>query len=128
MGKSVTLELTVPEGLVAGDVFTVEVELPTPEKKQRGQLAGIPLEEMTDEQLKRELINASSVLYKAKQRGAAPETIAVNEARVEAAKAEKAKRAPVMAEAIDAPNLEAAMDEEVAEEIQWRVGNLRIAD
>ena len=92
MGKSVTLELTVPEGLVAGDVFTVEVELPTPEKKQRGQLAGISLEEMNDEQLKRELINASSVLYKAKQRGAAPETIAVNEARVEAAKAEKAKR------------------------------------
>lgn len=117
MGKAVTLELTVPEGLVAGDVFTVEVELPTPEKKQRGQLAGISLEEMTDEQLKRELINANSVLYKAKQRGAAPETIAVNEARVEAAKAEKAKRAPVMAEAIDAPNLEAAMDEEVAEEI-----------
>ena len=117
MGKSVTLELTVPEGLVAGDIFTVEVELPTPEKKPRGQLAGISLEDMTDEQLKRELINANSVLYKAKQRGATPETIAANEARVEAAKAEKAKRAPVMAEAIDAPNLEAAMDEEVAEEI-----------
>ena len=45
---------------------------------------------MTDEQLKREIINANSVLYKAKQRGASEETIAANQARVDAAKAEKA--------------------------------------
>lgn len=90
-----TVDVTVPEGLKAGDTFTVEVEAPTPVKKPRGQLAGIALEDMTDEQLKRELINANSVLYKAKQRGASEETIAANQARVDAAKAEKARRAPV---------------------------------
>ena len=116
MGKSVTLELTVPEGLVAGDVFTVEVELPTPEKKQRGQLAGISLEEMTDEQLKRELINANSVLYKAKQRGASEETIAANQARVDAANAEKAKRAGVKEEVATEVEAEAT-DEDTATEI-----------
>ena len=78
---------------------------------------------MTDEQLKRELINANSVLYKAKQRGAAEETIAANQARVDAAKAEKAKRAGTPTE-IEAPNVEAAMegnegvyDEEAAAEM-----------
>lgn len=109
MAKKFEVEVTVPEGLSAGDKFTIEVEAPTPEKKPRGQLAGIALEDMTDEQLKRELINANSVLYKAKQRGASEETIAANQARVDAAKAEKAKRAGTPAES-DAPNVEAAMD------------------
>lgn len=107
--KKFEIEVTVPEGLTAGDTFTVEVEMPAVEKKPRGQLAGIALEEMTDEQLKRELINANSVLYKAKQRGASDETIAANQARVDAAKAEKAKRAGTKEET-DAPNLEAAME------------------
>lgn len=106
--KKFEIEVTVPEGMTAGDTFTVEVEMPAVEKKPRGQLAGIALEEMTDEQLKRELINANSVLYKAKQRGASDETIAANQARVDAAKAEKAKRAGTTEET-DAPNLEAAM-------------------
>ena len=109
MAKKFEVEVTVPEGLSAGDKFTVEVETPTPEKKPRGQLAGIALEDMTDEQLKRELINANSVLYKAKQRGASEETIAANQARVDAAKAEKAKRAGTPAES-EAPNVEAAME------------------
>lgn len=109
MAKKFEVEVTVPEGLSAGDKFTVEVEAPTPEKKPRGQLAGITLEDMTDEQLKRELINANSVLYKAKQRGASEETIAANQARVDAAKAEKAKRTGTPAES-EAPNVEAAME------------------
>ena len=109
MAKKFEVEVTVPEGLSAGDKFTIEVEAPTPEKKPRGQLAGIALEDMTDEQLKRELINANSVLYKAKQRGASEETIAANQARVDAAKAEKAKRAGTPAES-EAPNVEAAME------------------
>ena len=78
---------------------TFEVEAPAPVKKPRGQLAGIALEDMTDDQLKREIINANSVLYKAKQRGASEEVIAANQARVDAAKAEKAKRTPVVEEA-----------------------------
>lgn len=109
MAKTFEVEVTVPEGLSAGDKFTIEVEAPVPEKKPRGQLAGIALEDMTDEQLKREIINANSVLYKAKQRGASEETIAANQARVDAAKAEKAKRAGTPAES-DAPNVEAAME------------------
>lgn len=108
--KKFEIEVIVPEGLTAGDKFTVEVEIPAAEKKPRGQLAGISLEDMTDEQLKRELINANSVLYKAKQRGASEETIAANQARVDAAKAEKAKR--VGTAESEAPNLEAAMEGE----------------
>ena len=109
MAKKFEVEVTVPEGMSAGDKFTIEVEAPVAEKKPRGQLAGIALEDMTDEQLKREIINANSVLYKAKQRGASEEAIAANQARVDAAKAEKAKRAGTPAES-EAPNVEAAME------------------
>lgn len=116
MAKSFKVELIVPEGLVGGDTFTAVVEMPAKVKKERGQLFGIALTEMTDEQLKREIINANSVLYKAKQRGAAPETIAANEARVEAAKAEKAKRFPVASVVIDEAMSE-ILSEDIAEEI-----------
>ncbi|NLD21668.1 MAG: hypothetical protein GX664_04180 [Bacteroidales bacterium] len=67
--------------------------------QRRGQLAGLTLEEMTDEQLKREIINAKSVLYKAIQRGASQETIEKNQARVDAALEEKARRESLKAEA-----------------------------
>ena len=112
--RKFTVEVTVPEGLSAGDKFTVEVEAPAPVKKPRGQLAGIALEDMTDEQLKREIINANSVLYKAKQRGASEETIAANQARVDAAKAEKAKRMPAVAEATA---VEGALEEAMADAV-----------
>jgi len=95
MAKKFEVEVTVPEGLVAGDVFVLEVEVPATARKPRGILAGLTVEEMTDDQLKREIINASSVLYKAKQRGANEEIIAANEVRLAAAKAEKEKRTPV---------------------------------
>lgn len=62
--------------------------------ERRGQLAGLSLDQMSDEQLKRELINSKSVLYKATQRNAGEDTIARNQARVDAAEAEKAKRTP----------------------------------
>ena len=75
-----------------------EVEAPAKERKPRGQLAGIALADMTDEQLKREIINANSVLYKAKQRGASEEVIAANQARVDAAKAERDSRQPAVVE------------------------------
>ena len=95
-----------------------EVETPAKSTKPRGQLAGIPLNEMTDEQLKREIINASSVLYKAKQRGAAEDIIAKNQARLDAAKAERDARHPVVAE--EAEGVAEALgetDSETAEEI-----------
>ena len=96
---------------------TFEVELPEKVKKPRGQLAGIALADMTDEQLKREIINAGSVLYKAKQRGASDEIIAKNQARLDAAKAEKASRHPVE-EAVEAPGVEeAGYDADTAAEL-----------
>ncbi len=96
-----------------GETFEVEQV-----KKLRGQLAGIALEDMTDEQLKREIINANSVLYKAKQRGASDDVIAANQARVDAAKAEKAKRTPVVVETPDADGVaDALIAEDVADEM-----------
>lgn len=114
-----TVEITCPK---CGE--TLVVEIPVKEKKPRGQLAGIALEDMNDEQLKREIINASSVLYKAKQRGAADDIIAANQARVDAAKAERAKRQPApttteaanVAEALESTD-EAVYNEETAQEI-----------
>ena len=121
MAKKFEVEVTVPEGLVAGDVFVLEVEAPARAGGPRGQLKGIALEDMDDDQLKREIINASSVLYKATKRGASQETIDANQARVDAAKAEKEKRHPKplveegpVAEAMDT---DAVYNEEVSAEI-----------
>ena len=76
-----------------------EVEAHKQVKTPRGCLAGIPLEEMTYEQLKREKINAGSVLYKAKKRNAPEETIAQNQERFDAVVALLAeKRAEIKAE------------------------------
>lgn len=96
MSRKFNVEVIIPEGLKAGDAFTLEVEVPSEDKKPRGQLSGLTLAEMTDEQLKREIVNAGSVLYKATQRNADPNTIKANQTRLDAAKAEKAKRAPVI--------------------------------
>lgn len=121
MARIIEVEVTVPEGLSAGDTFTLEVEVPTRTgcSGKRGQLAGIALEDMTDEQLKREIINANSVLYKAQKRGASEDTIAANQARLDAAKAEKAKRTPVVAqdaEAVEEALAEGASDDTVYDE------------
>lgn len=70
---------------------------------RRGVLAGVSVQDMTDEQLKREKINSGSVLYKAKQRQAKEEVIAANQARFDAVVAELAARKP-------------AADEEVGED------------
>lgn len=110
MAKS--FEVTCPH---CNETYTVEV--PASEKR-RGQLYGIELADMTDDQLKRELINANSVLYKAKQRGASEEIIAKNQARVDAAKAEKARRSPAPeAEAEEVADALAETDVDTAEEI-----------
>lgn len=85
MSETITIDVTCPS---CGE--EVSIERPAPQR--RGQLAGLSLEEMTDEQLKREITNAKSVLYKAQKREAGEETIAANQARVEAALAEKEKR------------------------------------
>ena len=108
---SKTIEVTCPH---CNELFAVE--LPTPVKKPRGQLAGIALADMTDEQLKREIINASSVLYKAKQRGAAEEIIAKNQERLDAAKAERDARHPVV-ETAESADENVYTDEATAAEV-----------
>lgn len=97
----------------------LEVEMPAKEKAPRGALAGIALEDMTMEQLKREKINAGSVLYKAQKRGAAEETIAANQARFDAVVAMIAQRkAEAAANAPEAVMpAEDVYAEDVAEEI-----------
>lgn len=77
--------------------------------ERRGQLAGLTVEDMDDEQLKREIINANSVHYKAVQRGASAETVNANAVRLEAAKAERDKRKPVVV---------AVEEEAVSEEVE----------
>jgi hypothetical protein len=85
--------------------------------QRRGQLAGLTVEEMSDEQLKREVINSNSVLYKAKQRGASAETIAKNQDRVDAVQAEKAKRTPAVVAPTDDAAPETVYSEDVAAEL-----------
>ena len=89
--KKLRVNVTVPEGFTAGDTFMIEVEVPGGRRAQREVK---PLEEMTKDELKREIINAGSVLYKAQKRGAAEEIIAKNQARVDAAKALMAEKFP----------------------------------
>ncbi len=69
MGKKFQIEVEVPHGLHAGDRFIVDIEQPSAPKVQKVKLMNTPLEQMTYEQLKRELVNARSVLYKAHARG-----------------------------------------------------------
>ena len=41
MGRKLTFEVTVPEGLKPGDKFQAEVELPTPQKSKK-MIMGYP--------------------------------------------------------------------------------------
>lgn len=119
LAKKFKVTVTIPEGKVAGDTLELEVETPIIESEGRrgGQLAGIALADMTDEQLKREIINAGSVLYKARQKTDDPAIIEPKAARVEAAKAEKAKRAPAKAEAEAVVEDNGEIDEDTAAEV-----------
>lgn len=89
--KKLRVNVTVPEGFQPGDTFMIEVEIPSGRRAQR---EAKPIDEMTKEELKREIINAGSVLYKAKKRGAAEEIIQKNQERIDAAKALMAEKFP----------------------------------
>lgn len=89
-----TYEATIVCPHCGGEVL-IERDLP----KRRGMLAGKTLEEMTDEELKIEIRNAKSALYKAQQKNANEETILRNKVRVEAALAEREKREAAKKEA-----------------------------
>lgn len=89
--KKLHVNVTVPEGFKPGDTFMVEVDIPGGHKAQRTIK---PIDEMTKEELKREIINAGSVLYKAKKRGAAEEILKDRQERLDAAKALLAEKFP----------------------------------
>lgn len=71
-----------------GDEITFDYEVPKGDGI-RGQLTGVALEEMTDDQLKIEYRNANSVAYKTKKAG---HDTTKADARLEACKAEMEKR------------------------------------
>lgn len=89
--KKLHVNVTVPEGFQPGDTFMIEVEIPG---GRRAKHDNKPIDEMTKEELKREIINAGSVLYKAKKRGAAEEIIQNNQGRLDAARALMAEKFP----------------------------------
>lgn len=89
--KKLRVNVTVPEGFQPGDTFMIEVEIPGGRRVKHDIK---PIDEMTKEELKREIINAGSVLYKAKKRGAAEEIIKNNQERLDAAKALMAEKFP----------------------------------
>lgn len=94
------LEESGQDTVAVSDVVSTikEIQARPVNTTRRGKLAGIDLADMTDEELKREIINSKSVLYKAQKREASPETIEQNQARVDAAIAEKDKRTPAKEE------------------------------
>lgn len=115
------LEATVanePDAIVtAQEVLDTLNTIAASKGKGRGVLAGIAVTDMTDEQLKKEIINSKSVLYKAEQRGANQEVIDRNKARVEAAVAERDARKALAAEAetTEAPAEEVYADVDASE-------------
>jgi hypothetical protein len=81
-----------------------EVEIPVPEHKPRGVLAGKTLEEMSFDELKIERRNAKSVLYKSEKAGVSGDKLEQKMVRVDAVLAEIEKRKAEMAlEAATAP-------------------------
>lgn len=85
--KIVKVSFTADRDIKAGE--TVEFDYELPASARRGAVVGIPLEEMTDDQLKIEYRNANSVFYKTNKAG---RDTAKSKARLDAVKAEMAKR------------------------------------
>ena len=85
--RTIKVSYTADHDIKAGE--TVEFEYELPKAQARGVVAGIPLEEMTDDQLKIEYRNANSVHYKTAKAG---RDASKAKARLDACKAEMDKR------------------------------------
>lgn len=85
--KIIKVTYTADHDIKAGE--TVEFDYELPASMRRGAVVGIPLEEMTDDQLKIEYRNANSVHYKTKKAGRDATKAAE---RLERVKAEMTKR------------------------------------
>ena len=77
---------------------------------RRGKLAGLEIGQMTDSQLRTEIVNAKSVLTKSKAKGSTAEKLEPMQARVDAAVAERDRRKAIADEA----KVEAEVEAEVA--------------
>ncbi len=87
--RVIKVSFTADKDIAAGEVVTFDYAIPKADSG-RGIVAGIPLVDMTDDQLKIEYRNANSVYYKTKKAGKTDPSHA--EARLEACKAEMEKR------------------------------------
>lgn len=85
--RVIKVRFVADHDIKAGEEIEFEYELP--KAQSRGQVAGIPLEEMTDDQLRIEYRNANSVAYKTKKAG---RDATKAEERLERVKAEMEKR------------------------------------
>ena len=103
MGKKFKIEVEVPHGLHAGDRFVIDVEAPSVPKVSIAKLANTPLEQLTEGQLKRELINARSVLYKAQARGDEAKLVEATRRVNRVAKELAKRRGTTLFEEVNAP-------------------------
>lgn len=86
--RVIKVKWTADRDIKAGEEVEFEYELPAGQGT-RGAVAGIPLPDMTDDQLKIEYRNANSVAYKTKKAG---RDTTKADARLDACKAEMEKR------------------------------------
>ena len=84
----IKVTFTADKDILAGETVTFDYLVPK-SGSIRGIVAGIPLTEMTDDQLKIEYRNANSVFYKTKK---ANKDVTKSESRLNACKAEMDKR------------------------------------
>jgi len=66
--RVIKVSFTADKNIKAGETIEFDYEIPAGQGK-RGMLVGIPVEEMTEEQLKIEYRNANSVFYKTQKAG-----------------------------------------------------------
>ena len=85
--RVIKVHFVADHDIAAGEEVVFDYEIPKSER--RGVVAGIPLEEMTDDQLKIEYRNANSVFYKTNKAGRDTTNAA---ARLDACKTEMEKR------------------------------------
>jgi len=85
--RTIKVTYTADRDIKAGE--TIEFDYVLPKAERRGQVVGIPLEEMTDDQLKIEYRNANSVHYKTVKAG---RDATKAKERLDACKAEMDKR------------------------------------
>lgn len=84
--RVIKVSYTADRDIKKGEVIEFDYEVP---RRRRGIVAGIPLDKMTDDQLRIEYRNANSVFYKTRKAG---RDATKAEARLDRCKAEMAKR------------------------------------